>query len=451
MSRLSLTQPAHAERTDPDRETIRLALLGCGTVGSGVASLLLGASPSIAARSGVAPKLEAIAVRSRTKPRNADIPASFLTEDARSLVVSPDIDVVIECIGGTTDAREFVELALANRKHVVTANKDLMATRGPELRALARENGVTIACEAAVGGAIPIVRTLGASLAGEEILEVGGVLNGTTNFILSAMFAGSSYAAALAEAQRLGFAEADPASDVEGIDAAHKLAILVQLAFRRALHTYQIPRRGITKLTRDDLSLAKRLGMTVKLIACARGDGSLVTPAYVPLGHAFAQGSGAQNCIRVTGRSSGSLTFTGSGAGSAPTASAVIGDVVAVLRRISAGRHVGSDASDDVLAAVPLETESAIPLRHIVRLVSLRDARPAKLALDEAGLAAQPFDGIPAVITARRGSEGLEDIASVLARSGLRFESAIPVWEDAANPVPSLESSTIRSAISTPA
>ena len=356
---MSLTQPAHAERTGIDRETVRLALLGCGTVGSGVASLLLGASSSVAARSGVAPSLEAIAVRSRTKPRDAAIPSGLLTEDARALVVSPQIDVVIECIGGTADARELVELALANRKHVVTANKDLMATRGPELRALARANGVTIACEAAVGGAIPIVRTLGASLAGEEILEVGGVLNGTTNFILSEMFASSTYAKALAEAQRLGFAEADPSSDVEGIDAAHKLAILVQLAFRRALHTHQIPRRGITKLTRDDLSLAKRLSMTVKLIACARAGSSLVTPAFVPLGHPFAQGSGAQNCIRVTGRSSGSLTFSGSGAGSAPTASAVIGDIVAVLRRISAGRHVGSDESDDVLAPVALEKSRA--------------------------------------------------------------------------------------------
>ncbi len=448
---MSLTQPAHAERTDPDRDTVRLALLGCGTVGSGVASLLLGASSSIAARSGVAPKLEAIAVRSRTKPRRADVSPALFTEHGRALVESPEIDVVIECIGGTADARELVELALAHGKHVVTANKDLMATRGPELRALARANGVTIACEAAVGGAIPIVRTLGASLAGEEILEVGGVLNGTTNFILSEMFAGSTYAKALGEAQRLGFAEADPAADVEGIDAAHKLAILVQLAFRRALHTHQIPRRGITKLTPDDLSLAKRLGMTMKLIACARGGGSLVTPAFVPLGHAFAQGSGAQNCIRVTGRSSGSLTFTGSGAGSAPTASAMIGDIVAVLRRIAAGRHVGIDEADDVLQPVPVETERGIALRHIVRLVSLRDARPAKLALDRAGLEVQPLDGIPAVITSRRSGDAPTQIAAILAGHGLRAESAIPVWEDAPLSVSPSESSTVRSAISTPA
>ncbi len=451
MSRLSLTQPAHAERTDLDRNTVRLALLGCGTVGSGVASLLLGASSSIAARSGVAPVLEGIAVRSREKPRGFAMPPGMLSEDARALVASPGVDVVIECIGGTTDARELVELALANGKHVVTANKDLMATRGPELRALARASGVTIACEAAVGGAIPIVRTLGASLAGEEILEVGGVLNGTTNFILSEMFAGSSYASALAEAQRLGFAEADPTSDVEGIDAAHKLAILTQLAFRRALHTYQIPRRGIAKLSADDLSLAKRLGMTVKLIACARRNASLVTPAFVPLGHPFAQGSGAQNCIRVTGRSSGSLTFAGTGAGSAPTASAVIGDIVAVLRRIAAGRHVGSDEADDVLTPVPLEIEPGIALRQVVRLVSLRDARPAKLALDGAGLEAQALDGIPAVITSRLDGDAPAQLAAIFARHGLRAESAIPVWEDAPIPVSPAETSTIRSAISTPA
>ncbi len=390
-------------------------------------------------------------MRSREKPRGAHIPPDLLTEDARALVVSPSIDVVIECIGGTGDARELVELALANRKHVVTANKDLMATRGPELRALARANGVTIACEAAVGGAIPIVRTLGASLAGEDILEVGGVLNGTTNFILSEMFEGSTYAKALAQAQQLGFAEADPAADVEGIDAAHKLAILVQLAFRRALHTYQIPRRGITKLSRDDVTLAKRLGMTVKLIACARGTGSLVTPAYVPLGHPFAQGSGAQNCIRVTGRSSGSLTFSGSGAGSAPTASAVIGDIVAVLRRISAGRHVGSSESDDVLTPVPYEFEPGIALRHIVRLVSLRDTRPASVALAAAGLTNEAFDGIPAVITARLDGDVPAQIAAIFAQHGLRAESVIPVWEDALAHPPHADPNTIRSAISTPA
>ncbi len=219
MDRLSLTHQAHVDRTDAERD-VRIALLGCGTVGSGVARLLVSSESSVPARSGVDYWLSAIAVRSLAKPRPPEIPASLFTEDAESLVGDPSIDVVIECIGGTGVAARLVEAALRAGKHVVTANKDLLATRGPELRALAAERRVTIAYEAAVGGAIPIVRTIAESLAGEEILEVGGVLNGTTNFILSKMFEGQTYQSALAQAQRLGFAEADPTNDVEGIDAA---------------------------------------------------------------------------------------------------------------------------------------------------------------------------------------------------------------------------------------
>ena len=447
---MSLTQPAHATRTVLDRDVVRLALLGCGTVGSGVASLLLAPSSALAEQSGVRVVLDAIAVRSKSKARPAPISRELLSDDARAVVAAPHIDVVIECIGGTGIAGELVEAALARGKHVVTANKDLLATRGPELRALARARGVTIAYEAAVGGAIPIVRSLAESLAGETILEVGGVLNGTTNYILSAMFAGASYAQALEAAQRLGFAEADPASDVEGVDAAHKLAILAQLGFRRALHTPQIPRRGITRVAREDLSLAKRLGMTIKLVAVARASASLVTPAYVRLEHAFAQGSGAQNCIRVTGRSSGSLTFAGSGAGGAPTASAVIGDVVAVLRRIRAGRHSAAHEAEADLAPVD-GREPGIALAQIVRLVSLRDVRPAGEALSGAGLQARAFEGIPAVITRRIAEDPAALIGAQLAAHGLRAESVIPLWDDALSSSQLVPGLPARSVISTPA
>jgi homoserine dehydrogenase len=428
---LSLTHPAHADRTEIDRDEVRIALLGCGTVGGGVAILLLDSASSISARSGVAYSLEAIAVREADKPRAAEIARELLTDDASRLVADPAIDVVIECIGGTGEAATLIETALRNGKHVVTANKDLVATRGPELRALAAANGVTIAYEAAVGGAIPIVRTISESLAGEDILEVGGVLNGTTNFILSEMFAGSTYAAALARAQALGFAESDPSNDVEGVDAAHKLAILAQLAFRRALHTSQIPRLGITKLRPDDITLAKRLGFTLKLIAAARRDASVVTPAFVARTHAFAQPVGPQNCIRVTGRSSGSLTFAGTGAGSAPTASAVIGDVVAVLRRIAAGRHVGSDARSATLAPLSAGQEPSIPLRRVVRLESLRDARPAHAALSEAGFAAEAIDGVPAILTGRLDGARAARLGESLAAHHLTAQSVIPLWEDA--------------------
>ena len=428
---MSLTHPAHADRTDIDRSTVHIALLGCGTVGSGVANLLITSGTAIAARSGVDYWLDAIAVRDVAKPRPDFIPHSLLRDDAMALVDDPAIDLVIECIGGTTVAAGLVEAALRRGKHVVTANKDLLATRGPELRALATTHNVTIAYEAAVGGAIPIVRTLTQSLAGEEILEVGGVLNGTTNFILSAMFEGESYESALARAQQLGFAEADPTNDVEGIDAAHKLAILAQLAFRRGLVTHEIPRTGITKITRDDVSLAKRLGLHLKLVACARAGASLVTPAYVRDEHPFAQPSGPQNCIRITGRSSGSLTFAGAGAGSAPTASSVIGDVVAVLRRISAGRQMGFLPPEADLKPVTAEHEPSIPLRRIVRLHSLRDARPARAALVEGNIESEQLEGVPAIMTGRGGNGASAEIEAVLRAHGVPAQSIIPLWEDA--------------------
>ena len=431
MDRLSLTHPAHADRTEFDRNEVRIALLGCGTVGSGVAILLLDSASSISARSGAPYTLEAIAVREAEKPRAAEIARELLTDDAAGLVVDPGIDVVIECIGGTGEAAALVETALRNGKHVVTANKDLLATRGPELRALAAEHRVTIAYEAAVGGAIPIVRTISESLAGEDIREVGGVLNGTTNFILSEMFAGAAYRTALERAQALGFAESDPTNDVEGVDAAHKLAILAQLAFRRALHTAQIPRTGITALRPDDVTLAKRLGYSLKLVAAARRQASIVTPAFVPLTHPFAQPAGPQNCIRVSGRSSGSLTFAGTGAGSAPTASAVIGDVVAVLRRIAAGRHVGSDASSATLEPIASGQEASIPLRRVVRLESLRDARPAHAALAAAGYLAETIDGVPAILTERLEGARAARLGESLASHHITAQSVIPLWEDA--------------------
>ncbi len=429
---MSLTHPAHADRTDVGRD-VRIALLGCGTVGSGVARLLVNSTSSVPARSGVDYWLAGIAVRSLAKPRPTEIPVGLFTEDARALVDDPTIDVVIECIGGTGTAAELVVAALANRKHVVTANKDLLATRGPELRALAAASGVTIAYEAAVGGAIPIVRTIGESLAGEEILEVGGVLNGTTNFILSEMFGGASYASALAQAQRLGFAESDPTSDVAGIDAAHKLAILAQLAFRRGLVTSEIPRTGITELSAADHSLAKRAGWRLKLVACARADASIVTPAYVSAGHAFAQPVGPQNCIRVMGRSSGSLTFAGTGAGSDPTASSVVGDVVAVLRLISAGRNAGVKTGDTQLAPVRTDRlDRAIPLRRVIRLTSLGDVRPAREALARAGIAAEPLEGLPAVVTASLDDADAATIVEGVRTARVVPASVIPLWEDLA-------------------
>ncbi|MBC5811029.1 MAG: homoserine dehydrogenase [Candidatus Eremiobacteraeota bacterium] len=402
-------------------------------MGAGVAKLLIASAPAIAVRGGTTYSLDGIAVRSRAKARPAWIPSALLGEDVEALVTSPDIDVVIECIGGTTVAADAIETALRSGKHVVTANKDVLATRGPQLRALAAQHRVTIAYEAAVGGAIPIVRTIAESLAGEDILEVGGVLNGTTNFILSEMFAGATYERALERAQALGFAEADPTNDVEGVDAAHKLAILVQLGFRRALVATSVPRTGITGVTSEDVSLGKRLGLRIKLIACARAEGSIVTPAFVAAEHAFAKPSGAQNCIRVIGRSSGSLTFSGTGAGSAPTASAVIGDVVSVLRSIEAGRH-GARVPDQTLTPVA-GIERAPALGHVVRVRTLGDVRPAREALAEANVPATIFDGVPALCSAAT-NDG-DAVRTILSERRIAVAGILPLWEDA--PAPSEE------------
>ncbi len=407
---------------------VGIGLLGCGTVGGGVAQLLVENASAIARTSGVPFALRAVAVRSLVKPRPAMLAASLLCTDALAVVERDDVGLVIECIGGTGVARTLVERALDRAKHVVTANKDLLATDGPRLAALAAARGVTLHYEAAVGGAIPIVRALADSLAGEDVLEVGGVLNGTTNFILSEMTRGASFAGALAEAQRLGYAESDPTSDVDGIDAAHKLAILAQLAFRRAVTSTMIARRGIGSVSREDVALGKRLGWRVKLIACARSGARLeasVTPAFVPVGHPFAEPVGANNCIRVIGRASGTLTFAGSGAGRDPTASAVIGDVIAALRRTTA-------APGEALVLEPLAAQmlAALQLPHVVRLGSLRDARPAEAALVAAGYTARAEADAPAVLVAPLALDAVTPLGRTLEAAGITALGLLPLWDD---------------------
>ena len=269
---------------------------------------------------------------------------------------------------------------------------------------------------------------MGDSLAGEDVLEVGGVLNGTTNFILSEMTRGASYGGALAEAQRLGYAESDPTNDVEGVDAAHKLAILAQLAFRRAVTSPMIARRGISSVSRDDVSLGKRLGWRVKLVACARSGRRIeasVSPVFVPIGHPFAEPVGANNCIRVIGRASGTLTFAGSGAGRDPTASAVIGDVIAALRRVTA-------APVEQRALEPMGDRLLPPLRlpQVIRLGSMRDTRPAETALVAAGYAARAEPATPAVIAAPVGLDAVTPLANALEVAGINVLGILPLWDD---------------------
>jgi homoserine dehydrogenase len=318
-----------------------IGLLGCGTVGSSVARRLLASHPDL---------VRAIAVRDPLKPRAVNW--DDFDGDPFEVVDDPAVRVVVECIGGIGLARELVLRAIARGKDVVTANKDLIATEGPWLAQFAARTGATLRYEAAVGGAIPIVRALAGSLAHEDVLAIGGVLNGTTNFILDAMDQGAEYADALAEAQRLGFAESEPRADVDGHDAAHKLAILAGLAFHRPSVSGGIFRRGIGAVTAEDVCAGAERGWKLKLLAFARrGEGTAieagVTPAYVPREHAFAQPRGPENVVRVVGRGAGTLTFSGAGAGGDATASAVVADVIAALDgRI---RHVPSWTGEDLV------------------------------------------------------------------------------------------------------
>lgn len=328
--------------------TVGIGLLGCGTVGSGVAAMLVRERARIEGRTGVTYALRGIAVRSLEKERPPEVPRELLVRDAHRLIDDPHVDLVVECVGGLTEAVEFVERALERGKHVVTANKDAIATQGPRLFALAASNGVGLQYEAAACGAIPIVRALESSLAGDSLVEIAGVLNGTSNFILSAMHEGRSYDEALAQAQQLGYAEADPHNDVEGIDAAHKLAILIQLAFRQAVISPRIRRRGIAGVTQADVRRAQALGYAIKLVAYARktasGCRAQVSPVMVPAEHPFARCDGAQNAVRVIGTAAGPLGFNGAGAGRFPSASAVAGDVVAALRAIGERHDLSSRA-----------------------------------------------------------------------------------------------------------
>ena len=301
-----------------------LGLLGCGTVGSGVARRLLASHPGL---------IRGIAVRDPHKPR--DVAWDDFSRDPFDVVDDPSVRVVVECIGGLGLARELILRAIARGKDVVTANKDLIATEGPWLAAFAARTGASLRYEAAVGGAIPIVRALGGALAGEDVLEIGGVLNGTTNFILDAMEAGTGYDEALAEAQRSGFAESDPRSDVDGHDAAHKLAILAGLAFHQPSVSSSVARRGIGDISAADVRAGAARGLRLKLLAIARRAGDVVeagvTPAYVREDHPFARARGAENVVRVLGRGCGALVFSGAGAGGDATASAVVADVLAAL------------------------------------------------------------------------------------------------------------------------
>ncbi len=338
--------------------TVGIGLLGCGTVGASVAQRLLSEREAIERRSGVRYKLQAIAIANPSKPRPASIDPALFTKNARAVIDDPRVDLIIEAIGGTHDASELLEYALERGRTVVTANKDLIATQGPRLFALAHSRGARLRYEAAACGAIPVIRVLDDALAGDSVYAFGGVVNGTCTYILSQMERGEDYDVALARAQELGFAEVDPTSDVEGLDAAHKLALLMQLAFQMAVISPRLRRSGISQVSKRDVARAQMLGYRIRLVAAATRNGNAasgeVAPVLVPETHPFALASGPENVVRVVSRDAGALLLSGTGAGGFPTASAVLGDVVTALRDIANQRAVNYPALDPALDVAPL-------------------------------------------------------------------------------------------------
>ena len=346
-----------------ENKTVKVALLGCGVVGSQVARLLQEQADDLGARVGARVELAGVAVRRLGIPRAVDLPEELFTTDAEALVARDDIDVVVEVIGGIEPARSLILAALEHGASVVSANKALLAEDGSTLFEAAEKAGRDLYYEAAVAGAIPILRPLRESLAGDQVTRVLGIVNGTTNFILDRMdTSGAGFDEALEEAQELGYAEADPTADVEGFDAAAKAAILASLAFHTRVTAADVHREGIAEVTSSDVASAAEMGCVVKLLAiCALEngpDGPAVTarvhPAMIPRTHPLASVREAFNAVFVESEAAGQLMFYGPGAGGAPTASAVMGDLVTVARNRLEGVRGAGESSYADLPVLPM-------------------------------------------------------------------------------------------------
>lgn len=350
---------------------MNIGVLGCGNVGAALIELIDQRGADIRDRTGLDLRVGRVAVRSVSKDRDVAVDPALLTTDAAAVVADPSIDLVVEVIGGIEPARQLISAALAAGKPVVTANKELIANVGVELFDEADAAGVDLLFEAAVAGGIPFVRPLRESLVAEDVHRVMGIVNGTTNYILTKMSEdGWTYAAALGEAQTLGYAERDPTADVEGYDAGAKAAIIATIAFGAKVVAGDVSHEGISRLTVDDISVAGRLGYAIKLLAIAErfDDGAIavrVHPAMVPVDHPLASVRDSFNAVFVEGGAVGDLMFYGRGAGGFPTASAVLGDVVDAASNLAKGAHasIGSFAPavlrpvDDLCSAYYLELE----------------------------------------------------------------------------------------------
>jgi homoserine dehydrogenase len=425
---------------------LKVALLGCGTVGSSVLRLIHEQADDLAARIGRPVEVAGIAVR--RPAHHSDVPSHLLTTDAQGLVTRDDVDLVVEVIGGIEPARTLILAAFEAGKSVVTANKALLAEDGVALHAAAAKAGVDLYYEASVAGAIPLLRPLRESLAGDQIRKVVGIVNGTTNYILSRMAeTGAGFAEALAEATELGYAEADPTADVDGFDAAAKAAILASLAFHTPVTASDVHREGISAVSATDVARAAEIGCTVKLLAIcervANGEGDSVAvrvhPAMIPTTHPLAAVGGAFNAVFVEAEAAGQLMFYGQGAGGEPTASAVLGDLVAVARNRLAGAagqsttgyanlevrpmdetptryHVSLDVADKpgVLATVAHEFAA-----HDVSISTVRQDGSGDAATLVIVTHSAPDAALSATIAALRDMPAVRGVTSVLRVEGL--------------------------------
>jgi homoserine dehydrogenase len=423
---------------------VRVALLGCGTVGTEVVRLLHEQADDLTARVGAPLELVGIAVRRPGRDRGPlPVSPSLFTTDALGLVKRDDVDVVVEVVGGIEPARTLLVEAMRAGRSVVTANKALLAEDGGALHDAAAEGGADLYFEAAVAGAIPLLRPLRESLHGDRITRVTGIVNGTTNYILSSMDAGGTgFAEALEEATVLGYAEADPTADVEGFDAAAKAAILASLAFHTRVPAGDVHREGITEVTSADMASAKAMGCTIKLLCLAERTGDAVSvrvhPAMIPISHPLAGVGDAFNAVFVEAEAAGQLMFYGRGAGGAPTASAVLGDLVAVARnRLSGSRaatestyarlrirpmgevrtryHVSLDVADraGVLAAV-----AGVFARHDVSIATVRQSGRGMGATLVIVTHVAPDAALAATVEELRGLDIVRSIVSVLRVEG---------------------------------
>ena len=351
-------------------KTLKVGMLGCGVVGSQIARLLVENKSDLTSRAGANLELVKVAVKNINTKREG-ISSNLLTDDAKSVVNDPEIDLIIEVIGGISPAKELILAAIKNGKSVVTANKALLAQAGAELYTAADNANVDLYYEAAVAGAIPILRPLRESLVGDQVHRIMGIVNGTTNYILTKMDeSGTAFDDALKQAQSLGFAEADPTADVEAIDAASKAAILAGLAFHSRVSDSDVYREGITKITANDVKVAKAMDMVIKLLAIAEltpeGEISVrVHPALISRTHPLASVRESFNAVFVEAKSAGQLMFYGKGAGGEPTASAILGDLVAVARhKVSGG--IGPKESD--YADLKIAKIGQTKTRYLIRL-----------------------------------------------------------------------------------